>query len=82
MAKYGCSFLQDSWASSELDSSVPGGQEGSLGKFSEGSEDFSKDGVLAPRHAQKRGAKFFRGVTIGGPEDVFQAAEKLSGLFP
>jgi hypothetical protein len=82
MAKYGCSFLPDSWASSELESSVPGGQEGSLGKFSEGPEDGCKDGVLAPRHSQKRGAKFFRSMTDGNPEDVFQAAEKLSWLYP
>ena len=31
MEKYGYSFLQNSWAPSELDSSVPGGQKGTTG---------------------------------------------------
>jgi hypothetical protein len=37
---------------------VPGGQERSPGKLSEGPEDGGKNGFLAPRHPQKHEAKF------------------------
>jgi hypothetical protein len=82
MAKYGWSFLQDSWAPSELESFVPGGQERSPGNFSEGLEDGGKDGCLAPRHPQKHEAKFFRSMRSRNPEDVSQVSEKLFWMKP
>jgi hypothetical protein len=82
VAKYGCSFLQDSWASSELESFVPGGQERASGNFSEGLEDGGKDGFLAPRHPQMHEAKYFRSMRSRNPEDVPQMSEKLFWLKP
>lgn len=78
--KYGDTVLQHLGPFTELESSVPSGQKGVPGWFSEEPEDCSKDGFLATRYPQKRFSKSIRSLNWVHP-DVGDQAE-VSMLMP
>ena len=80
MEKYEGVVLQNLGPATELDSSVPGEQEGATGWFPGEPEDGGKEGNLASRYSQKRNAKCFGGMTSANQDEGAQLPGKCSRL--